>query len=126
MLMSSPSLKVDGRTSNNAESTISNRRTNRSLKSATRHFPELGILPDVMEARGNVLVAGAGTGNEGSDGVRCAFEPNGMGIAAGDAGTETGWVEDHSGDLFTARQITGDCNVHREAIEYPRRAIPAL
>jgi hypothetical protein len=50
MLMSSPSLKVDGRTSNNAESTISNRRTNRSLKSATRHFPELGILSKMPHA----------------------------------------------------------------------------
>jgi hypothetical protein len=43
-------LKDEERTSNNAEATISNRGTNRHLKCATRHFPELGILTKIMDA----------------------------------------------------------------------------
>jgi hypothetical protein len=45
MFVSSPSLKDEEKTSNNAEPTIGNRGTNRPLKGAARHFPELGILP---------------------------------------------------------------------------------
>src|ERR1035437_7578886 len=51
MLISSPSLKDEERTSNNAEPMIGNRGTNRPLQSAARHFPELGILPQVMKPR---------------------------------------------------------------------------
>jgi hypothetical protein len=48
--MSSPSLKDEVKTSNNAEATICNRDTNRPPKGATRHFPELGILAKMPNA----------------------------------------------------------------------------
>jgi hypothetical protein len=48
--MSSPSLKDEERTSNNAEPTIGNRSTYRHLKGAARHFQELGILAQMPDA----------------------------------------------------------------------------
>jgi hypothetical protein len=50
MFMSSPSLKDEEKTSNNAEPTIGNRGTNQPLKSPARHFPELGILAKIMHS----------------------------------------------------------------------------
>jgi hypothetical protein len=56
MLMSSPSLKDEEKTSNNAEATISNRGTNRPPKGVTRHFSGLGILPHLSTYLGHVSI----------------------------------------------------------------------
>jgi len=47
--MSSPSLKDEEKTSNNAESTVSNRPQIGLYKGLTRHFPGLGILTKIVK-----------------------------------------------------------------------------
>src|SRR5271165_817409 len=74
MFMSSPSLKDEEKTSNNAEPTIGNRGTNQPLKSPARHFPELGILTKMPDTAFEACLRGKRAAEVVSNGCRRRHE----------------------------------------------------